>query len=55
MKSIINDVFKKKDATKVQIAFVMSVIEILLDPSNNNVHLNEEIVKPRLEKNLVSF
>lgn len=55
MKKIINDVFKKKDATPVQIALVMSVCETLFNPNNNHVNLNEEIIKPRLGINLVSF
>ena len=54
MKMIINDVFKKKDVATIQIALVMTVCEVLLDSSNNYIHLNEEIIKPRLERNLVS-
>ena len=55
MKRIINDVFKRKDATPVQVALVMSVCETLFNPNNNHVNLNEEIIKPRLVINLVSF
>ena len=55
MKTIINDVFKKKDVTPIQIALVMSVCDILLNPSNNHVNLNEDIIKPRLVINLISF
>jgi hypothetical protein len=56
MTAIINQVFKKKkDRTKVQIAFVMSICELFLDPRNPSILFDENIAKPRFEKNLVSF
>ena len=55
MKMIINNVFKRKDATPVQIALVISVCNTLFNSNNNHVNLNEEIIKPKLVINLVSF
>lgn len=55
LKAIISFVFTKKEAKKIQIAFVMSICELFLDPSSNYISLNEEIIKQRFEKNLVSF
>jgi len=55
LKVIINYVFLKKEAKKIQIAFVMSICELLLDSTNNYIKLSEEVIKQRFEKNLVSF
>ena len=57
MSEIVNKARKgnKKKATKIQIAFAMSICETLLDPSNVHIQVNEEILKEKLEINLVSF
>jgi hypothetical protein len=39
----------------MQIAFAISVCEIVLNPDNLFVSINENIIKPVLIKNLVSF
>ena len=55
LKAIIGFVFTKKEAKKIQIAFVMSICELFLDPSSKYIRLSEAIIKKRFEKNLVSF
>ena len=57
MSQIINRTWKKnkKKATKVQIAFAMSICDTLFNPSNKHVQISEEILKEKLRKNLVSF
>lgn len=57
MAAIIKYAFKKKkkEATKLQIAFVMTICEVFLDPSHKTLLFGEDIIRPRLEKNLVSF
>jgi hypothetical protein len=39
----------------MQIAFAISVCELLLDSNNLHVTIKEEVVKPNLIKNFVSF
>lgn len=57
MSEIISKVRKgdKKKATRIQIAFAMSICETLLDPSNVHIQMKEEVLKEKLEINLVSF
>jgi len=44
-----------RNAPKIQIAFGMSICEILLDPESDNIIMTEAILKNRIEINLVSF
>lgn len=57
MSKIIENLWKggKKNGSKMQIAFAISVCEIVLNPDNLFVSINENIIKPVLIKNLVSF
>lgn len=57
MSEIVNKARKgnKKKVTRIQIAFAMSICETLLDPNNVHIQVNEEILKEKLEINLVSF
>lgn len=57
MSKILNNLWKggKKNGPRVQIAFAISVCETVLDPNNTFVSINEDIIKPILKKNLVSF
>ena len=45
----------KKGITKMQIAYAISVCEILLNPQNLCVHATESTIKPILTKNFVSI
>jgi hypothetical protein len=45
----------RKSIPKIQIAFVISICEVLLNPNNLVVTISEEAVKPTLQKNIVSF
>ena len=57
MSKILQNLWKgeKKNGAKVQIAFAISICEIVLNPDNPFVSINEDIIKPVLIKNLVSF
>lgn len=55
MSKIIEHLWKGKKGSKMQIAFAISVCELLLDPNNLHVTIKEEVVKPNLIKNFVSF
>lgn len=57
MSKILENLWKggKKNGSKMQIAFAISVCEIVLNPDNPFVSINEDIIKPVLTKNLVSF
>lgn len=59
MSTIINQIWKpskdKSNKSKMQIAFVISVCEILLNPENLIITISEEIIKETLNKNIVSF
>ncbi len=39
----------------IQIAYTITVCQILLDLNNNNIKISESIAKPKLQENLVSF
>ncbi|RHZ87746.1 hypothetical protein Glove_30g67 [Diversispora epigaea] len=55
MTRIIKNVWpKKKNIPNLQIAWVISIAEIILNPNNENIKISEEIIKPVLLKNLVS-
>ncbi|RHZ89020.1 hypothetical protein Glove_19g104 [Diversispora epigaea] len=43
---------KKKNIPNLQIAWVISIAEIILNPNNENIKISEEIIKPVLLKNL---
>jgi len=45
---------KKKNISELYLAWVATIAEIILDPSNGHITLRENIVQPLLEKNLVS-
>ena len=56
MSLILERVWKeKKNAPKIQIAFAMSICETVLNPNNLIIQVCEEVIKPKLEKNYVSF
>ncbi|RHZ58977.1 hypothetical protein Glove_366g44 [Diversispora epigaea] len=53
MTQIIKNVWpKKKNIPNLQIAWVISIAEIILNPNNENIKISEEIIKPVLLKNL---
>ena len=55
MTRIIKNVWpKEKDIPNLQVAWAISIAEILLNPNNENIKISEEIIKPVLYKNLVS-
>jgi hypothetical protein len=54
MSRIIKTIWKKK-APKVQVAYTMSVCDLLLNPNIPHIQVNEEILKPKINENLVSF
>ncbi|RHZ57126.1 hypothetical protein Glove_393g4 [Diversispora epigaea] len=43
---------KKKNIPNLQIAWVISIAEIILNPNNENIKISKEIIKPVLLKNL---
>jgi hypothetical protein len=45
----------RKDLTKEQIAYSISVCELLLNPENSHIQAAEPSIKPLLVKNLVSI
>ncbi|RHZ46987.1 hypothetical protein Glove_600g15 [Diversispora epigaea] len=53
MTRIIKNVWpKKKNIPNLQIAWVISIAEIILNPNNENIKISKEIIKPVLLKNL---
>ena len=40
---------------KIQVAYAISICEIILNPENNIVQINEETIKQVIIKNYVSF
>lgn len=56
MSRIINKVFcNKKNEAKVKIAFAMSICESYLNPENPYIQITEKHIRPKINKNLVSF
>lgn len=45
----------KKSVSQTQIAFAISTCELILNPENLDIHVNETVIKPFLIKNLVSI
>ena len=45
----------KKSVSQTQIAFAISTCELILNPENSDIHVNETVIKPFLIKNLVSI
>ncbi|RHZ66449.1 hypothetical protein Glove_307g36 [Diversispora epigaea] len=53
MTKIIKNVWpKKKNISNLQIAWVISISEIFLNPKNEVIKMSEEIIQPALAKNL---
>ncbi len=46
---------RRKFLSKIQIAYAISVCEVLLNPHNLHIQVNESVIKPFLTKNLVSI
>lgn len=56
MSRIIDKVWKdKRNASKMQIAFAMSICQTLLNPNNLVIQINEDQIKSLCMKNYVSF
>ena len=45
---------EKKMAPKIQVAYAISICETILNPKNLVIQVNEEIIKPKIDKYLVS-
>jgi hypothetical protein len=53
---ILSRVWKNlRNIPKLQIAFAISICEILLDPDTDNIVMNETTLQNRIRANLVSF
>ena len=53
---IVEKVFvDSKSVTDAQIAYIMSVCELILDPDNENIQINESTIKEKFQELLVSF
>lgn len=46
---------EKSSPSDIQIAYAISVAETYLSPENPTIQMNENIIKPKISKNLVSF
>jgi len=56
MSKIIGIIWKeKKNAPKMQVAYVISICETILNPENTIVQINEETIKKVIIKHYVSF
>lgn len=56
MSKIIEKLWKvKKDASKIQVAYAISICETYLDPKNQIIQMNENVIKPKIIKNMVSL
>jgi len=55
LSKIIGRVWKeKKMALKIQVIYAISICETILNPENLVIQVNEEIIKPKIDKYLVS-
>lgn len=55
MTKIVEKVWKeKKNAPKIQIAFAISICEVFLNPDNQVIYMNEQVMDSKIRKNLVS-
>ena len=55
MSRIIQTLHKRKVVSKIQIAYAISVCEVLLNPNNLHIQVSEPVIKSSLAKNLVSI
>jgi len=56
MNQIINKIWSgKKNIPHIKIAFAISMCEIFLDPSNQDIKISENLMKPKVLQNMVSF
>lgn len=56
MSKILEKVWADPDkVTNISIAFAISVCDLLLNPKNQNIQINEDALKATLKKNLVKF
>lgn len=56
MTEIIEKIWRERqNAPKIQIAFAISICETYLDPMNQVIQMNEQTMKPKIMKNLVSL
>lgn len=46
---------ENKNPSKTQIAYAISICETYLNPNNQNIQMNESIMKLKIINNLVSF
>lgn len=46
---------EKKNPSKTQIAYAISICETYLNPNNQNIQMSESIMKLKIINNLVSF
>ena len=46
---------ENKNPSKIQIAYAISICETYLNPNNQNIQMNENIIKLKIISNLVSF
>jgi len=44
----------RRNASKIQVAFAISICETYLNPTNQTIQINEQI-KPKIIKNLVNY
>ena len=55
MNQIINKIWSgKKNIPHIKIAFAISTCEIFLDPSNQDIKISENLMKPKVLQNMVS-
>ena len=56
MSQIIKSLGKgRKAVSQMQIAFAISICELILNPYNSDIQINETVIKPILTKNLVNI
>ena len=55
MSKIIERLWPKKDASKIQIAFAISICKTYLNPENQIIQINESVMKLKIILNMVSL
>ena len=54
MKKIVDKLWREsRNAPKIQIAFAISICESYLNPKNQIIQMSEQIIKPKIIKNMV--
>ena len=55
MARILEKVWPKGDASDKQVAFAITIYQMVLNPNNESILINEMLIKSKVKKNKISF